>query len=710
MRWFYQLRLRLERIGWLPSSKLALIACYLLGLDIFLFLLQKLSEVFGVSFGKSLGGWVSGLSVVAIVLFAVLAMRWMKAKLLWRLRNRLIVTYVFIGVIPVILLTTLALGSFYLLAQQFSTFIVTTRMQAELESLQAANAAITHNLAARLPEITSGRGGLDVISVGQIRAGWGVYAWLDGRTLINRGEAGAMPVSPPHLQASYRGVVRDHDRLFLRAAETVLDGGHKLVVLSSEPLDQRLLEAFATRLGQLTLYASGFPGNETNRNQVRPLNASAGGANAKPDSVFKPAGYIAAPITAGVEPLSTHAFDVQVPFMTAIFLSDWDTGANGVPAAIHVQTRLSKLYELLFESMGDFAPKVEFGLLMVAIVFAILEVVAMIIGVRLTRSMTGAVARLYDATGHINRGEFGHRIPVYSNDQLATLTKSFNSMTASLEKLIIEQKEKQRMDNELVIAQEVQSQLFPRHISQLSTLEVFGFCRPARTVSGDYYDFLAMNSDKLLLAVGDVSGKGIAAALLMATIHSAVRAYSLEGIPILREPVAVGTTGSSAMLAPTFPGVEVSPGALLALLNHQLYDSTPAEKYATLFLGIYDSQQRRLTYSNAGHLPPVILGTDRSIRKLQQGGTVVGLFDDQSYDEAPVTLHRGDIFLAYSDGVTEPENDFGEFGEERLIQLVWENRGLPLPEISQLVTAAVHDWIGAAEQPDDITLVLARAR
>jgi phosphoserine phosphatase RsbU/P len=104
------------------------------------------------------------------------------------------------------------------------------------------------------------------------------------------------------------------------------------------------------------------------------------------------------------------------------------------------------------------------------------------------------------------------------------------------------------------------------------------------------------------------------------------------------------------------------------------------------------------------------LGNDRGIRRLDQGGTVVGLFDDCSYDEAFVHLNRGEIFLAYSDGVTEPENDFGEFGEQRLIELVWDNRGLPLPRISELVTAAVDDWIGDAEQPDDVTLVLARAR
>src|SRR5258705_10357500 len=118
-------------------------------------------------------------------------------------------------------------------------------------------------------------------------------------------------------------------------------------------------------------------------------------------------------------------------------------------------------------------------------------------------------------------------------------------MTASIEKLSLDQKEKQRLENELAIAQEVQATLFPQKIAQLESLEVDGFCRPARTVSGDYYDFLSLNSEKLILAVGDVSGKGISAALLMATIHSAVRAYRMEGMPLLREPMAVGWAGGA---------------------------------------------------------------------------------------------------------------------------------------------------------------------
>ncbi len=416
--------------------------------------------------------------------------------------------------------------------------------------------------------------------------------------------------------------------------------------------------------------------------------------------------------TAGLLPTAGNILDHEITFGTPLPVVDWSTGEQKKTGALlRVQTRPSVLYTRLFAALGDFATGVEYLLLFAAVIFAIIEVLALWIGTRLTRTVTGAVAQLYNATTHINRGDFSHRISVKSSDQLATLANSFNSMTASIENLIEEQKEKQRLQNELTIAQEVQAQLFPQHISQLDSLEVFGFCRPARTVSGDYYDFLTVDPHKLILAVGDVSGKGISAALLMATIHSAVRAYSLEGMPSLREPVgAAAGAGSSVFLAHGLNGAELSSGAMLSLLNHQLYQSTPAEKYATLFLGIYDGRERSLTYSNGGHLPPIILGEDGSVRRLEQGGTVIGLFDRRSYEEGTVALRRGELFLAYSDGVSEPENDFGEFGEQRLIDLVWEHRAQPLARICEIVTAAVDDWIGANEQPDDITLVLARGQ
>jgi len=271
--------------------------------------------------------------------------------------------------------------------------------------------------------------------------------------------------------------------------------------------------------------------------------------------------------------------------------------------------------------------------------------------------------------------------------------------------LIAEQKEKERLQSELEIAHEVQEQLFPRNVSGTRTLEVHGICHPARIVSGDYYDFLSYGPDQMGIAVGDISGKGISAALLMATIHSAVRAYEQEQA-VSMEAAAYGTTGRTSTISarPAPP----SPAHMLWLLNRHLFRSTQPEKYATLFLGFYDGDTRRLTYSNAGHLAPILLGKDGSIRRLEAGGMVVGLFDNMEYQEETVEIHPGDIFISFSDGMTEPENEFGEFGEERLIEAIAANRHLPLDRISAQAVAAVKDWIGAVEQPDDITLVLAR--
>jgi len=707
-------RMRLAERGFWPTSKVALIACYLLGLDLLLFVLRKLLGMFAPSWSEGLMGWVKFLGFAAAVLLAVLAFRWTKAKLLWRLRNRLIVTYMFIGVVPVVLLVTLALGSFYLFAGQFATFIVTKGLESEVKSVEAANTAIAHNFTSELERTPNSSAFVESVRRGNRSwAGKEVCLWVDNKLILDSTPSGGstLPALPTYLKPGFEGVVRDRGKLYLRALEKTTVNSKELLVLSSKPFDQHMLQSLAANLGEVTLYATG----------LRLLNADQPPQSKEGSTieVIRPEGQYVLDLSklgpptysVGSLPPPVRSMDRQVTFPTTISVLDWDTGDTANPAAIVVQTRISKLYNQLFAALGYLAPAIEVFLLFVFIVFCVIEIIALIIGTRLTRTVTGTVAQLYDATEHINRADFRHRIPVKSNDQIATLANSFNSMTASLEQLIEEQKEKQKLENELVIAQEVQSQLFPREISQLSTLEVHGFCRPARTVSGDYYDFLKLDSDRLVLAVGDISGKGISAALLMATIHSAVRAYSLQDIPALREPVAVGASpGSGGVVDAKLPGPEVSPAALLALLNHQLYESTPAEKYATLFLSIYHGTTHQFTYSNGGHLAPIILSRDGSVRRLDCGGTVVGLFDHMSYDEASVSLNAGEIFIAYSDGVTEPENDFGEFGEDRLIDLVRDNCDLPLPRITEIVTTAVEDWIGAKEQPDDITLVLARAR
>ena len=269
-------------------------------------------------------------------------------------------------------------------------------------------------------------------------------------------------------------------------------------------------------------------------------------------------------------------------------------------------------------------------------------------------------------------------------------------MSKSLSHLLEQQREKERLLSELTIAHEVQNSLLPQGQIRLPMLEVHGVSKPARGVSGDYYDFLLTGTSQLALALGDISGKGISAALLMASLHSAVRAYRY------------GDSESNATLRDGEANLLAHPAKMLERLNRHLYTSTQAAKYATLFLAHYDGADQSLTYSTGGQLPPLVLCANNEVKRLDCGGSVVGLLDNMKYEQATITMSPGDILIIYSDGVTEPENEYGDFGEDRLLDLVKRNRTLSLEAISNSIMQALTTWIGEQEQPDDITLVLAR--
>ena len=704
-----------------PTSGLGRFALYLLLLDLLVYGLGRLSA--GRN-GGALSVWVVLLTTAVIVLGFILGMRWFRRRFMWRLRNRLIVTYTFIGVIPLVLVLMMAVIAGYLFAGQFATFLASSDLNSELRTLEAANSAMATELAtvARVRGMPTSK---DLLASQEFRPDEHmqtaeVVAWYRPPTKTGvAGEPGRgqqielyapggqrrVGPLPPWLGADFQGIVRDKTGLYLRAVSTVTAGGASLTVLSSMPVDSGLLERIAADIGEVTIY----PGSSIHSRALgdRPTTEISIDTDDKPKEARLPR------ISGGSLPPQSRRLDRKVTFFAPLPVVDWDTGEHA-RIALRATTRPSLLYSRLFQTMVEFGTAIWTLLIGLAIVFAIIELVALAVGVGLTRTMTRSVAELYEATQHINRGDLKHRIEITAQDQLAALESSFNSMSESLEELIAEQHEKQRLENELAIAQEVQAQLFPKAMSDLESLEVHGVCRPARTVSGDYYDFLPYGPDRLGIAVGDISGKGISAALLMATIHSAVRAYEIGRLPAMTAHlVAAGAeAGAPTHIFEARSGSndEFSPSQVLSLLNRQLYRSTPAEKYATLFLGVYDGRSGRLTYSNAGHLPPIVLGHDGALRRLDTPGLVIGLFDDQGYEERLIDLRPGDIFLAFSDGVTEPENEFGEFGEERLIEIVRDHRHLPLARISEMVTSAVNDWIGANEQPDDITLVLARAR
>ena len=588
------------------------------------------------------------------MLLFFLSLRWFRDHVMWSVRNRLIVTYLFIGALPVGLMAAMALGSGYLVLQHLATFLTVSEIRGQEQRLTAANLAA-------IEEMQRHAG-----TPGQIAA---MDASFPGRRIL------VMPqgTTPQWLKPGFSGLVFDRGEICLRAANSLETAHGPAIVVSTVPFNQRLLGSVASKLGALTL-------------EPIPLRQTS--------------------INAGVVPEPKRSFDWEFRFGGLIQSTDWETGESQPNLFISGSTRLSTVLANLSESMSIWSAGVGLLLVATAITFAIVVLVALLIGMGLTRKITYSVANLYKATQHINRGDFTHRIQVREKDQLAALQVSFNSMTTNLERLIVEQKEKERLQSELEIAHEVQAQLFPQAIAGTSTLELYGVCRPARIVSGDYYDFLAYGPDQVGIAVGDISGKGISAALLMATIHSAVRAYEQE--QLLSVGIAAGYSTSNRMSAVEAQTAPPSPAQMLWLLNRHLFQSTQPEKYATLFLGFYDDLKHQLTYSNAGHLPPIVLGTDGTVRRLENGGTVVGLFHDRDYEEETVELYPGDLFIAFSDGITEPENEFGEFGEERLIETISTYRHLPLEKITEHAVSAIQDWIGSTEQPDDITLVLAR--
>lgn len=705
-RW-RQFRTSLHRHALWPTSRLARFTLYLLGVDVFLIAYRSASRLWhGTS---RVDGWIFFIAYLAVFLGLILAYRWVRQRLMWALRNRLIVTYTFIGVIPVFLLVLMGMLVTYVFVGQFATYVATTDVQTEVGELDAVNERLASEVATALRKgktITP-----DILDNADAKEeqfpNREVTAWFKGKWYVlahaESVDRPPLPIAlPPAGKNNVASLAIDGDRTYLRSARELPVGSDKVVVISSVPLDINLMKRVAGQIGIVSMQA--FVKTGENKQEVpkgTKLKISSSGEE------LNSTGELLSPAPL---PPPKNYFDREVTFYSTVPAIDWSAGDTR-NILMMVDTRPSLMYGRLFRTIGDFVNIVVIAMTAVAIFFGLIELVALIIGVRLTRTITASVYKLYQATRHVNLGDFTHRIKVTRNDQLAALETSFNSMTENIQKLLKEQQEKQRLESELSIAQEVQAQLFPKGVFDIQSLELYGFCEPARTVSGDYYDFIPLGPDRLALAVGDISGKGISAALLMASIHSAVRAYSLERAPIMASAGA-GHGGSfvlSAVNEDAFDA-DISPSQMCAMLNRQLYHSTATEKYATMFLGIYDGESRKLIYCNAGHLPPLLLGSDGLVRRLECGGSVVGLINGLSYDEASVELRPGDIFVAYSDGMTEPENEFGEFGEQRLIELVRENQHLPLQRIAELGVAAVKDWIGGSEQPDDITIVLARLR
>lgn len=243
--------------------------------------------------------------------------------------------------------------------------------------------------------------------------------------------------------------------------------------------------------------------------------------------------------------------------------------------------------------------------------------------------------------------------------------------------------QRERLNRELEIAREVQERLFPQTLPPIAGLDYCGACRPAQGVGGDYYDFLALPEGKLGIAIGDVSGKGIAAALLMASLQASLR--------------------SQAIICPA------ELDTLMRNVNRLVYEASASNRYATFFYAQYHPAALRLDYVNAGHNAPILFRGGGAVIRLEDGGTVVGLLRNAPYRQSSVSLRPGDILLLFTDGISEAmtvENE--EWGENRLVEAMKECDGLTAAETIQWVLAAADAFAGGAKQHDDMTLVVVK--
>src|SRR6266568_2591453 len=556
-----------------------------------------------LAFLNASGGVFSFLKYLAVLAGIYLFIRflgWWRNRLLWSLRNRLIVGYLFIALVPILLIVTLVFLVGRILYSQLGAYLLYEDIHRRVEMIAdiSAHIAIAHQT---LPAaITQGES--ERILAAQSHA---VHdSELPGLTIVFSSDPTLLRKATPSGKRSFAGLLQEGDSLSLISLRAIPDRKGERIVALRVPVTQEFLATVAPDLGAIQL---NLMERYTGGGQQGVIYSSG-------ETQYKVAGRIVAR---------------NRTLQSAMF---WiDTPVNGV----------SRLDSVFVAKDG----RVE---------------------------IPRAVADLYRGTQYVQAGDFSHRVQIQHRDQLGELGESFNQMTSSISGLIEEQNKRQRLENEISIAREVQNQLFPRTLPSVPGVEIEAICKAARSVSGDYYDFIQLSPTHVALAIADISGKGISAALLMASLQAALRSQLL-------------TEGSDRL----------STAELVARLNKHLVRNTGDDRFATFFIAVYDSVTRTLRYTNAGHLPAFLI-CHGSSKLLEEGAMEIG----------PDAL-----VIGYSDGLVEPENVYGEeFGIRRLKEAAIRLQGAAPLMVAESLMAAAEEWAGTPEQMDDMTVIVARLR
>jgi sigma-B regulation protein RsbU (phosphoserine phosphatase) len=617
--------------------------------------------------------------VISAIYLVVRVIAWGRSRLLWSLRNRLIVAYLFIAVVPILLILSFVVLAGNFLYSQLGAYLLYEDIHRRIGIMADIR---DHIAAAR--ENLRGADQAEAERILSAQAHTVHDTELPGLTIDFSDNVAELTHIVGAGKDRFAGLLQEdqpagRSRLWLVSLSEIDMPKGKRIVRLRVPVTEELLATIAPDLGAIQLnLTQPYTGGS-----ARGVIYSTGGAQYE----------TARPIIARNRKLQAPGFvidpavDVVSRLEDAVFVSR--DGSVGKPRPVFAvfSARPSRLNGRMFSTLGELR---DFYLLVFGgfgVAFVLIWGAALVAGVILTRQITKAVAVLYNATQYVQSGDFTHRVRIERRDQLGVLGESFNQMTGSISGLIEEQKKRQRLENEILIAREVQNELFPQSLPKVPGVEIEAICRAARSVSGDYYDFIQLSPTHLAIAVADISGKGISAALLMASLQAALRSQML-------------VAGSESM----------STAELVSRLNKHLVRNTGDDRFATFFIAVYDSSTRLLRYTNAGHLPSFLISKDSAIH-LDKGGMVLGVMEECCFEEGVVNVAADSLLVGYSDGLVEPENVYGEeFGIRRLQQAaVYAQDATPRVVAESLMNAA-EEWAGTPEQADDMTVVVARLR
>jgi sigma-B regulation protein RsbU (phosphoserine phosphatase) len=623
------------------------------------------------------GGFFRFLKYLAVLAGVYLLFRligWWRNRLLWSLRNRLIVAYLFIAFVPILLTVTLVFLAGRILYSQLGAYLLHEDIQQRIAMIAdiSEHIAIAHQT---LPSTVTERESERILAA-QSHA---VHDQeLPGLIISFSSDTSLLRKVAPPGKKSFAGLLHQGDRLSLTSLRAIPDRNGERVITLRVPVTSDFLSTVAPDLGAIQLnlmerYMGGAP---------QEVIYSSGGEQYK----------VANRIVASNRTLQDPMFWIDTPVnvvssFDSVFVAKDGKVEKSRPVLAVFNARPLRLSRRIFATLGELRESYLLLLIVVGVVFLIIEAAALATGIVLTRRITRAVADLYRGTQYVQAMDFSHRVQIEKRDQLGELGESFNRMTGSISQLIEEENKRRRLEDEISIAREVQNQLFPSTLPSVPGVEIEAICKAARSVSGDYYDFIQLSPTHIAIAIADISGKGISAALLMASLQAALRSQMLA-------------EGSERL----------SMVELVSRLNKHLVRNTGDDRFATFFIAIYDSATRTLRYTNAGHLPAFLICSGAS-QQLDKGGMVLGVVEDYVYEEGSLRVGSDALLIGYSDGLIEPENVYGEeFGIRRLQEAAVHLQGAAPLMVAESLMAAVEEWAGTPEQADDMTVIVARLR